>query len=256
MAHCISDEAGARLRRLADAYELVWATGWEDRANDHLPRSSGCRSSCRSSPSTARPASGPPTGSSRRIDDYAGDRPLAWIDDCLDESCHDWAASARRPTLLVPTDSDVGPHATPTSRRLLSWVARRDTLPDAVEGFWPIFFLAVILKIPVGGPALPRLVGDPSDARDGGGAARRATSTTLPPLAARDPARPRGPRRGPARAGRAAAARLPAGRPPPGARPRPAPGASAADRRRAALVEPRRESAERRSTGPVRATRG
>ena len=38
MAHCISLAAGERLRRLAEHYELVWATGWEDRANDHLPQ--------------------------------------------------------------------------------------------------------------------------------------------------------------------------------------------------------------------------
>ena len=37
MAHCIPHGAGERLRRLADHYELVWATGWEERANDHLP---------------------------------------------------------------------------------------------------------------------------------------------------------------------------------------------------------------------------
>ena len=37
MAHCIPDEVGGRLRALADDYEIVWATGWEDRANDRLP---------------------------------------------------------------------------------------------------------------------------------------------------------------------------------------------------------------------------
>ena len=25
------------LERLADSYEIVWATGWEDRANERLP---------------------------------------------------------------------------------------------------------------------------------------------------------------------------------------------------------------------------
>ncbi len=37
MVHCISLGAGERLQRLAEHYELVWATGWEDRANDILP---------------------------------------------------------------------------------------------------------------------------------------------------------------------------------------------------------------------------
>ncbi len=42
------------------------------------------------------------------IDEYAGDRPVAWVDDCLDETCHAWAADRRGPTLLVPTESDQG----------------------------------------------------------------------------------------------------------------------------------------------------
>ena len=37
MLHCIALETGPRLNRLAKTYELVWASGWEDRANDHLP---------------------------------------------------------------------------------------------------------------------------------------------------------------------------------------------------------------------------
>ena len=36
--HCISLAAGERLRRLDGAFELVWATGWQDRANDRLPQ--------------------------------------------------------------------------------------------------------------------------------------------------------------------------------------------------------------------------
>ena len=39
MPHVISAKAGACMRRLVDEdrYELVWATGWEDKANDYLP---------------------------------------------------------------------------------------------------------------------------------------------------------------------------------------------------------------------------
>ena len=38
--------AGDRLLRLAEHYDLVWATGWEDKANDYLPKIlglPGCR---------------------------------------------------------------------------------------------------------------------------------------------------------------------------------------------------------------------
>ena len=45
MAHCIPHGIGERLSRLADHYEIVWATGWEDRANDRFRRSWGCRGS-------------------------------------------------------------------------------------------------------------------------------------------------------------------------------------------------------------------
>ena len=35
--HCISLATGDRLRRLGERFELVWATGWEDKANFYLP---------------------------------------------------------------------------------------------------------------------------------------------------------------------------------------------------------------------------
>src|SRR6266566_3293814 len=37
LLHCIALETGPRLQRLSESYELVWASGWEDRANDYLP---------------------------------------------------------------------------------------------------------------------------------------------------------------------------------------------------------------------------
>ena len=54
------------------------------------------------------------------IDEYAGARPLAWIDDSLDKSCRAWAASRPAPTLLVPTESHVGITDAHTET-LLSW---------------------------------------------------------------------------------------------------------------------------------------
>ena len=38
IAHCISLLAGERLRRLGEHFELVWASGWEDKANYYLPQ--------------------------------------------------------------------------------------------------------------------------------------------------------------------------------------------------------------------------
>ena len=37
MVHCISLAAGERLLRLGEHFDLVWATGWEEKANDYLP---------------------------------------------------------------------------------------------------------------------------------------------------------------------------------------------------------------------------
>jgi hypothetical protein len=107
MAHCISLETGPRLQRLLPHFEIVWATGWEDRANDSLP-----------------PLLGLPTlpvlrfGRAARfgsahwkldpIGEYAAGRALAWVDDSLDANCHEWAERRAEPTLLVLTDSAVG----------------------------------------------------------------------------------------------------------------------------------------------------
>src|ERR671910_2885514 len=37
IVHCIGHEAGRRMKRLTERYELVWATGWEEKANEYLP---------------------------------------------------------------------------------------------------------------------------------------------------------------------------------------------------------------------------
>ena len=39
--HYLSATAGEHLRTLARAYELVWCTGWEEKANDYLPHALG-----------------------------------------------------------------------------------------------------------------------------------------------------------------------------------------------------------------------
>jgi hypothetical protein len=107
MVHCISRAAGPRLRRLAEHYDLVWATGWEDRANDHLPQLLGLPDDMPYL--TFKHAQ---FGSSHwkldALGSYAKKRPLAWIDDFIDEECETWAKDRKAPTLLVPTESDRG----------------------------------------------------------------------------------------------------------------------------------------------------
>jgi hypothetical protein len=107
MLHCISRAAGERLKRLGDDYELIWASGWEDRANDHLPQILGLPElpyltfGDNAEFGTAHWKLG-------AIDRYAQDRPLAWIDDSFDASCYEWAERRSAPTLLVPSERDRG----------------------------------------------------------------------------------------------------------------------------------------------------
>lgn len=108
VAHCISSGVGERLNRLAEHFDLIWATGWEDRANDHLPVILGLASDLPALTFDGRARFGSAHWKLEALDRYADVRPLAWIDDSLDESCHAWARERSAPTLLVPTDSEVG----------------------------------------------------------------------------------------------------------------------------------------------------
>ena len=109
VAHCIPDSVGQRLVRLADSFELVWATGWEERANEHLPFLLGLP--FRDLPCLVfdgRAVFGSAHWKLDAIDEYAGDRPAAWIDDNIDATCRGWAESRSAPTLIVQTLSAVG----------------------------------------------------------------------------------------------------------------------------------------------------
>jgi hypothetical protein len=109
VAHCIPDDVGARLVTLADRFELVWATGWEERANEHLPYI--LQLPFGDLPTLAfdgRAVFGSAHWKVDAINDYAGDRPAAWIDDNIDEDCQAWADSRSAPTLIVETLPAVG----------------------------------------------------------------------------------------------------------------------------------------------------
>ena len=115
MVHCISLAAGERLQRLSEHFELVWATGWEEKANYYLPNLLGLPElPVLTFDGAARFGSahwklGP-------LDEYGKGRPLAWIDDSFDESCYEWAREREEPTLLVPTEPTSASRR-PTSRR-------------------------------------------------------------------------------------------------------------------------------------------
>ena len=107
--HCIPTEIGPRLVTLAERFELVWATGWEERANQHLihllelPFGELAWLSF-----DGHAVFGSADWKVDAVDAYAGDRPAAWIDDNIDETCRAWADSRPAPTLLIQTRPSVG----------------------------------------------------------------------------------------------------------------------------------------------------
>jgi hypothetical protein len=107
VVHCISLRAGERLRRLAERFELIWASGWEDKANYYLPALLGLPELPHLTfEGAARFGSahwklGP-------LEEHCRGRTLAWLDDNLDESCYEWARQRPEPTLLMPTESAHG----------------------------------------------------------------------------------------------------------------------------------------------------
>jgi HAD domain in Swiss Army Knife RNA repair proteins len=106
--HYISSDCGAHLTQLAERYELVWATGWEEAANDYLPHLLGLPGHLPVLTFDGRVAAGAAHWKVDAIAEYAGARPLAWIDDNIDETCHAWAAARPAPTLIVETLRHVG----------------------------------------------------------------------------------------------------------------------------------------------------
>jgi hypothetical protein len=118
--HFLSSTAAAHLLELATPFELVWASGWEERANEHLPHLLGLprelpflrfsRAVGRSNAHWKLDA----------IDAYAGERPLAWIDDAFNDACHRWASERGAPTLLVQTEPQHG-LTSPEAQRLARW---------------------------------------------------------------------------------------------------------------------------------------
>jgi len=109
IAHCIPPENGARLVRLAERFELVWATGWEEKANEYLPHILELPFRdlpCLSFDGQAR--FGSAHWKIEAIDAYARGRPAAWIDDNVGDGGETWAHGRREPTLLIETQSPVG----------------------------------------------------------------------------------------------------------------------------------------------------
>jgi hypothetical protein len=111
MPHWLSQQAATNLRRLAPTFDCVWCTGWEDRAEEHLPRLLGLPGGWPHLRFDAPAPTADPRGHWKlaaidaHVDQHAR---LAWIDDAHDEACAQWAADRPGETLLITTHPSVG----------------------------------------------------------------------------------------------------------------------------------------------------
>jgi hypothetical protein len=106
--HFLSAAAAAHLHALARIFDLVWASGWEEKANEHLPHLLGFRAPLPFLRFPRSAASRTAHWKLDSIDAYSGRRPLAWIDDSFNAACHAWAEARPAPTLLVRTAPEHG----------------------------------------------------------------------------------------------------------------------------------------------------
>jgi hypothetical protein len=121
ITHFLSVRAGEHLRTLSQTFDLAWCTGWEEKANEYLPRALGLDGPL---PHVVFDPSERPAQAHWKlgaIDRHVEDsRPLAWVDDAHDDGCASWAAARPAPTLLVTTDPAVGLTEAEVER-LLDW---------------------------------------------------------------------------------------------------------------------------------------
>jgi hypothetical protein len=101
--HYISSGCAGHLSRLGHSYDMVWATGWEETANEYLPHLLGLPGELPHLSFDGGVRGGVAHWKIDAISDYAQERPLAWIDDNLDDSCHVWARARVAPTLIIET---------------------------------------------------------------------------------------------------------------------------------------------------------
>lgn len=111
IVHFLSAEAAETLRALVPVFDCRWASGWEDRANEHLPH----LLELGPWPFVGLDAHAQGAGTSVRahwkvdaIEADAAGAPLAWIDDAFNDAVRDWARSRSAPTLLIETTPDRG----------------------------------------------------------------------------------------------------------------------------------------------------
>jgi hypothetical protein len=143
--HFLSTRAAESLLALVSVFDLIWCSGWEEKAEEYLPHLLGLprglpflRFGSRAGVFSGATAASDGVARVTRahwkldaIDAFAGPRrALAWIDDAFNEACHEWARARAGATLLVETLPHVGLTGH-EELRLKEWVAHGSGERDA-----------------------------------------------------------------------------------------------------------------------------
>jgi hypothetical protein len=123
IVHYLAAGTADRLARLTARFELVWCSGWEEKANEHLPHLLGLPGPLPYLSFDGRVATGGAHWKLETVAEHAGEhRPLAWVDDNFDDGCLDWSRRRPGPTLLLATEPAIG-LTDADVERLLAWAA-------------------------------------------------------------------------------------------------------------------------------------
>jgi hypothetical protein len=121
--HFLSSIAATHLLALGAHFDLVWASGWEEKAGEHLPHLLGLPKGLPFLRFARAVGKSNAHWKLDAIEAFAGGRPLAWIDDAFNDACHEWARERSALTLLVKTEPEHG--LTSTEAQLLrEWSAQ------------------------------------------------------------------------------------------------------------------------------------
>jgi len=131
--HFLSSTAAAHLLALRSRFQLVWASGWEEKADEHLPHLLGLPAGLPFLRFARRVARANAHWKLEAIDAYARGRALAWIDDAFNDACHAWAGARAAPTLLVATAPERG-LTSAEAQRLAAWARELEREPTPAEG--------------------------------------------------------------------------------------------------------------------------
>jgi hypothetical protein len=105
----IATHAGASIRTLTEHFDVVWASDWEEMANPFFRKRLGLSEDLPAL--TFNEATDDPRSSDwkiARIEEMAGDRPLAWVDGTEHGAYRRWARQRKAPTLVVVPEPSTG----------------------------------------------------------------------------------------------------------------------------------------------------